>query len=77
MLSDKQIDFLAAETKRPRSDFINMSRKDAHDVREFCFDIECEEAPAHGPISPRGAMAVSIVDDLLDWLNNHSAKKEA
>jgi hypothetical protein len=74
MMSDKQIDFLVSETGFQRSDFINMGRKKVKEIRELCIDIECDENVAcdHKPLSERGQIATSLVDDLLKWLNEDS-----
>ena len=65
-LNEEQLNFLVAETKKPKDSFKHMSREENNRVRDFCFDIECDEAdrPGKSSITPRGEMAADIVDAL-------------
>lgn len=65
-LTEEQLAFLMAETNRSRSYFENLTPYEAHDLRDFCFDIEVEEVAAHD-ICPRGEMAADIVDALYKY----------
>lgn len=68
-LNSDQIQFLQNEVKKAGSRFDklnlkNLSPDESEALRELFFDIECVEANAHEPISPRGRMAADIVDAL-------------